>query len=389
MSDQEADDMFGGAELSDSDQSAPATPEHNDGSTGDNADTGAAAAAAAAAETETTATAGDAEAAEAAEEEEEEPERVVLPRCPDVVGAYQGLCTMRLPRLVRTVAEPYTRAGFVAAQKRAGGSLADAEKELLAIRWRRVNGRTESNARLVRWSDGTAQILVGTSRVLDVIPRSGGTTLHVGVRIAPSVTQDLGFPTVGYLASVPRDEMGRLRRLAGAAAAAAAAAASAAAGAGDGADGADDDDDLGDEGAEAAIIAECQSSSSSSSDDDEDDDAAGVLDGADDDGAAGGAHARARRPRAAVTLVAEALDAAGDAAAQRQKSVAEQGHELARALAAKEQRLRRRTGGVLEPGDLADSDADDADSSDDGRGAEDRAAARLQRAKHQSLHGRR
>ena len=344
--------MFGGAELSDSDQSAPATPPTPSPATPEH-------------------TAAAPAAAETAEEE-----RVVLPRCPDVVGAYQGLCTMRLPRVVRTVAEPYTRAGFVAAQKRAGGSLADAEKELLAIRWRRANGRTESNARLVRWSDGTAQILVGTSRVLDVIPRSGGTTLHVGVKIAPSVTQDLGFPTVGYLASVPRDELARLRRLAAAADADTAGAATAASREGDGDD--NDDDDFSDEGAEAAIIAECQSSSSSSSSDDEDEDDAGEA-----------GRARARRPRAAVTLVAEAMDAAGDAAALRQKSVAEQGHELARALAAKEQRLRRRTGGVLEPSDLAGSDDDDDDDGSEGRGDEDRGAARLQRAKHQALHGRR
>lgn len=368
MSDQEGEDSFGGAELSDSGSSspeapsAPGTPTHSD-------DNG-------------TEDAGAQPAAEAEAEAEEE--RVVLPRCPDVVGAYQSLSTMRLPRVVRTVAEPYTRAGFVAAQKRAGGSLADAERELLAIRWRRANGRTESNARLVRWSDGTAQILVGASRVLDVIPRSGGTTLHVGVKIAPSVTQDLGFPTVGYLASVPRDEVAKLRRLAAADRAATGAAGAAAdADADADADGLEGglEDGL-EDGEEAAIIAECQSSASSDDDDNSDSDDAG------DFGAPGDKQARAQRARAAVTLAAEALDAAGDAAARRQKSVAEQGHELARALAAKEQRLRRRTGGVLEPSDLAGSD-DDEDDDSDGRGDEDRAAERLQRAKRQSLHGRR
>ena len=324
-------------------------------------------------------------------------ERVVLPRCPDVVGEYQRLSTMRLPTMVQTVREPYTREGFLAA-KRGRGPLKDPEGELLAIRWRRVDGRVESNARLVHWSDGTAQLIVGRDRALDVTPRAGSSLLHVSVAISPSARQDLGYPTVSYVAKVPRETRKRRRRLM-AASKAAQARAAAAADEGHESDRAEDHGHelFGDKAGSEQSDDEHKRSDKDDEDDDDDDDRNNDDDDdgdssdedssdEDDDDEERARRRRKKKKRGEKHMVSFAFgeeDVLGAGEEQSQKhSLAEQRDEYNRKLAAKNERLRRRAGGNYGAEDLEGSDSEGSDHEDDA------AAARLQRAKHQGLHGR-
>ena len=285
-------------------------------------------------------------------EKKESVKKEVLPLCPDIIGRYESLSAMRLPTLIQSVREPYTRESFIAAQKRAHPTLDEADAELLAMRWRRVGDHNESNARLVHWSDGTTQILVGNT-AFDVTQSFSGSMLHVAVSLNPSVKQDLGFPSSRYLVEVPK-EIAKKRRLLVEIEKARAKAA-------------EDEDEEVDEDLQK-ILDEFASSSDEEKDEMDDDD----VDSDNDDEAV---RKKASKGRHSVLMVAP-QDSSADRDEGRKKAVAEQHEEYIRRREKKERALKKNAGGTLEADDLTDSDEED----DEG------AAERLRRAKDRMLH---
>jgi hypothetical protein len=101
------------------------------------------------------------------------------------VFPYEGdIHITRVPKVVKFEPTPYERKQFLDTYSKGAAALGRLTKET-TVRWRRIDDTYESNARLVRWSDGSLQLLLhGDQERFDVAEQEA--PMFTGLRLQTS-----------------------------------------------------------------------------------------------------------------------------------------------------------------------------------------------------------